>query len=59
MPDIAAMMQNPTMMEMAQQMMANGGLERLMSNPAVANMVRVYAVRRCGVRLLTNMITTR
>ncbi|KAI0067962.1 hypothetical protein BV25DRAFT_1819438, partial [Artomyces pyxidatus] len=27
-------------MQMAQQMMANGGMERLMSNPAVANMVR-------------------
>lgn len=40
MPDIAAMMQNPMMMQMAQQMMANGGLERLMSNPSVANMVR-------------------
>ncbi|KAH9065921.1 putative stress-induced protein STI1 [Lactarius vividus] len=39
MPDIASMMNNPGMMEMAQQMMANGGLERLMSNPAVANMM--------------------
>ncbi|KAH8997477.1 putative stress-induced protein STI1 [Lactarius akahatsu] len=39
MPDIASMMNNPAMMEMAQQMMANGGLERLMSNPAVANMM--------------------
>lgn len=51
MPDLAAMMENPMMMQMAQQMMANGGLERLMSNPSVANMVRV---RRCGVRLVTN-----
>jgi small glutamine-rich tetratricopeptide repeat-containing protein alpha len=39
MPDLASMMNNPAMMQMAQQMMANGGLERLMSNPAVANMV--------------------
>jgi small glutamine-rich tetratricopeptide repeat-containing protein alpha len=39
MPDIAGMMNNPAMMQMAQQMMANGGLERLMSNPTVANMV--------------------
>lgn len=39
MPDLAGMMNNPAMMQMAQQMMANGGLERLMSNPAVANMV--------------------
>jgi small glutamine-rich tetratricopeptide repeat-containing protein alpha len=38
-PDLASMMNNPAMMQMAQQMMANGGLERLMSNPAVANMV--------------------
>jgi small glutamine-rich tetratricopeptide repeat-containing protein alpha len=39
MPDLASMMNNPAMMQMAQQMMANGGLERLMSNPGVANMV--------------------
>jgi small glutamine-rich tetratricopeptide repeat-containing protein alpha len=39
MPDLASMMNNPMMMQMAQQMMANGGLERLMSNPSVANMV--------------------
>ncbi|KAI9462330.1 putative stress-induced protein STI1 [Lactarius psammicola] len=39
MPDFASMMNNPAMMQMAQQMMANGGLERLMSNPAVANMM--------------------
>ncbi|KAK4687325.1 small glutamine-rich tetratricopeptide repeat-containing protein alpha, partial [Tremellales sp. Uapishka_1] len=38
MPDIAAMMRNPQMMAMAQQMMANGGLERLMSNPALRGM---------------------
>jgi small glutamine-rich tetratricopeptide repeat-containing protein alpha len=39
MPDLASMMNNPAMMQMAQQMMANGGLERVMSNPTVANMV--------------------
>lgn len=39
MPDIATLMNNPGMMAMAQQMMANGGLESLMQNPAVANMV--------------------
>ncbi|KAG9314621.1 TPR-like protein [Chiua virens] len=39
MPDLASMMNNPMMMQMTQQMMANGGLERLMSNPAVANMM--------------------
>ena len=39
MPDLAGMMNNPAMMQMAQQMMANGGLERVMSNPTVANMV--------------------
>ena len=36
---LAGMLNNPMMMQMAQQMMANGGLERLMGNPAVANMV--------------------
>lgn len=40
MPDLASLMSNPAMMQMAQQMMQNGGLERLMSNPAVQNMVR-------------------
>ncbi|KAN0124954.1 hypothetical protein V8E52_001506 [Russula decolorans] len=39
MPDLASMMNNPAMMQMAQQMMANGGLERVMSNPTVANMM--------------------
>jgi small glutamine-rich tetratricopeptide repeat-containing protein alpha len=40
MPDIASLMNNPMMMQMAQQMMANGGLDNLMQNPSVANMVR-------------------
>ncbi|KAF8506882.1 putative stress-induced protein STI1 [Russula emetica] len=39
MPDLAGMMNNPAMMQMAQQMMANGGLERVMSNPTVASMM--------------------
>lgn len=39
MPDIASLMQNPQMMAMAQQMMANGGLDRLMQNPNIRNMV--------------------
>ena len=39
MPDMASMMNNPAVMQMAQQMMANGGLDGLMSNPAVQNMV--------------------
>lgn len=32
MPDIASMMQNPALMQMAQNMMANGGLESLCAN---------------------------
>ncbi|KAI0651522.1 hypothetical protein C8Q79DRAFT_933837 [Trametes meyenii] len=39
MPDLASLMGNPMMMQMAQQMMQNGGLERLMQNPALANMM--------------------
>ncbi|KAJ7814106.1 putative stress-induced protein STI1 [Mycena olivaceomarginata] len=39
MPDIASLMQNPQMMAMAQQMMANGGLANLMQNPSVADMM--------------------
>ncbi|WRT66484.1 uncharacterized protein IL334_003443 [Kwoniella shivajii] len=38
MPDLASLMNNPQMMAMAQQMMANGGLERLMQNPALRGM---------------------
>ena len=41
MPDISSFMNNPQLMEMAQQMAANGGIEQLMQNPAVANMVSV------------------
>ena len=51
MPDIAGMMNNPAMMQMAQQMMANGGLDRLMSNPTVANMVSCIESWRCGCLL--------
>ncbi|KAJ8517034.1 hypothetical protein ONZ45_g5733 [Pleurotus djamor] len=43
MPDLASMMNNPQMMAMAQQMMANGGLASLMQNPAVANMASQLA----------------
>jgi small glutamine-rich tetratricopeptide repeat-containing protein alpha len=38
--DLASMMQNPMFMNMAQQLMQNGGLDGLMSNPAINNMVR-------------------
>jgi small glutamine-rich tetratricopeptide repeat-containing protein alpha len=31
MPDLATMMKNPQLMQMAQSMMANGGLEKLMA----------------------------
>jgi small glutamine-rich tetratricopeptide repeat-containing protein alpha len=51
MPDIAGMMNNPAMMQMAQQMMANGGLERLMSNPTVSNMVSCIESWRCDCLL--------
>ncbi|KDQ54876.1 hypothetical protein JAAARDRAFT_352504 [Jaapia argillacea MUCL 33604] len=44
MPDLAGLMNNPMMMQMAQQMMQNGGMERLMSNPAVSNMVTFQAL---------------
>ncbi|KAI5475339.1 hypothetical protein MNV49_001608 [Pseudohyphozyma bogoriensis] len=39
MPDMAAMMNNPAIMNMAQQMMANGGLEQLMNNPMLQRMM--------------------
>lgn len=37
--DISSFLNNPMMTQMAQQLMANGGMERLMQNPSVANMV--------------------
>ena len=50
MPDLASIMNNPQMMAMAQQMAANGGLESLMSNPAVANMVNgLFYCRRFSI----------
>ncbi|KAF8649802.1 hypothetical protein AX16_005567 [Volvariella volvacea WC 439] len=39
MPDFNSFLNNPQMMQMAQQLAANGGLEQLMQNPAVANMM--------------------
>jgi small glutamine-rich tetratricopeptide repeat-containing protein alpha len=45
MPDLASLMQNPQLMQMAQNMMADGGLERMMQNPAVRNIVRACALR--------------
>lgn len=52
MPDIASMMKNPMMMQMAQKMMENGGLEKLMENPSVMNMVCVSSRRRVRASLM-------
>ncbi|KAJ2780981.1 Small glutamine-rich tetratricopeptide repeat-containing protein 2 [Coemansia javaensis] len=40
--DLGSLMNNPALMGMAQNMMANGGLERLMSNPAVSQMMNNF-----------------
>ncbi|KAJ1731004.1 Small glutamine-rich tetratricopeptide repeat-containing protein 2 [Coemansia biformis] len=40
--DFASLLSNPALMGMAQNMMANGGLERMMSNPAVSRMADNY-----------------
>jgi small glutamine-rich tetratricopeptide repeat-containing protein alpha len=50
MPDLSSMLNNPQIMQMAQQMMGNGGLERLMANPALQNMVSLLIIngdRQC------------
>lgn len=39
MPDMASMMQNPAIMQMAQQLMQSGGLESLMQNPMLQQMM--------------------
>ena len=51
--DIASMLQNPMLQNMAQQLMQNGGLENLMRNPALSNMVRCHGVPRNTFELLT------
>ncbi|CAO1631227.1 unnamed protein product [Parajaminaea phylloscopi] len=38
MPDLSSLMNNPMMQQMAQNMMANGGLDQLMNNPMMRNM---------------------
>lgn len=43
MPDLGSILNNPAMMQMAQQMMANGGMEQMMNNPTVQNMVRGHS----------------
>ncbi|KAJ2495172.1 Small glutamine-rich tetratricopeptide repeat-containing protein 2 [Coemansia sp. RSA 2052] len=40
--DLSSLMNNPALMSMAQGMMANGGIERLMSNPAVSQLASNY-----------------
>ncbi|KAG0347566.1 hypothetical protein BG004_007470 [Podila humilis] len=40
MPDLASLMNNPAMMNMAQQMMQSGALNNLMSNPAMQQMAQ-------------------
>lgn len=52
MPDLASIMNNPQMMAMAQQMMANGGLANLMQNPAVASMACVLPYFLVGSSLI-------
>ena len=37
--NLASLLSNPRMMQMAEGLMANGGMERLMQNPSVASMV--------------------
>ncbi|KAJ1800830.1 Small glutamine-rich tetratricopeptide repeat-containing protein 2 [Coemansia sp. RSA 2399] len=40
--DMASLMNNPALMSMAQNMMANGGLDQLMNNPAVSQLAENY-----------------
>lgn len=61
MPDLAGLMSNPAVMQMAQSMMANGGLEGLMNNPYVffslqTNHRRTRADLRGLYSMLRNMM---
>lgn len=54
MPDLASLMGNPQIMSMAQQLAANGGLERMMQNPALADMVPTFTLR-CGYLVMISL----
>ena len=56
MPDLASLMNNPQVMQMAQQLASNGGLASLMQNPAVSNMVSCLFVL-CRNEMLTLSLT--
>ncbi|KNC85941.1 hypothetical protein SARC_01888 [Sphaeroforma arctica JP610] len=43
MPDLAGLMNNPALMQMAQQVMANGGMDELLQNPAMRDMAAKFA----------------
>ena len=45
MPDLASLMNNPMIAQMAQQMMGNGGIEQMMNNPMVQQMMQRFG---CG-----------
>lgn len=38
MPDFASMMKNPQLMDMAQKMMAGGGMDEILQNPSIKAM---------------------
>lgn len=42
MPDLASLMNNPMLAQMAQQMMGNGGLEQMMNNPMIQQMMQRF-----------------
>jgi len=42
MPDLSGLMNNPQIMQAAQSMMANGGLEQLMNNPMMRNLASQF-----------------
>lgn len=48
MPDLSSILSNPAMMQMAQSMMQNGGLERLMQDPSIRQMAESFGGGRGG-----------
>ena len=49
--DLASLMSNPAIMQMAQQMMSGGGMEAMMQNPMIQQMVRLSYLRSRSVML--------
>jgi small glutamine-rich tetratricopeptide repeat-containing protein alpha len=54
MPDLSSILSNPAMMQMAQGLMANGGLDRMMQDPSIRQMAESFG-RNGGMPDMANL----